>query len=873
MPPASRFLTVVLLGLFAVALLAAEQPKTPPTKQQIAQWIKDLGDDDFDKREEASKKLWNAGPAAEAALVEAAKSKDEEVRRRTREILDKFKYGIYPDTPKNVVDLLNAYRAADASARFAITRQLFESGTYGSRALIKLVNDAKDDQARRSLLAVISADMNRAAPALIMEGSYDLLEMLLDLSMVENDLKNSAVNYSAFYLLRGQLNAAIQKVKNQKGFDEKRRQEMLAYLYRAKGDLKAAVAAADKAEQPELAENLLYEAGDWKELSKRLTLNVASKDIERLGYSAAYHRLAGNQKEFDATIAAILKYAADAPASDKATNAFHAAKALFLNEKPEEALKVLKDGGRTDMAFEILCIQLRFREAFHLAEQVRKSGGTMAPWLEILEARTRYLLGETDKAKEMFAKLAGAVKEDKALSWFENLVEAEVRAGLRDDAFEHTALILDSSKDMGWPSRLLPKLFPGRGDTAEVWFQLLRAAAPNVAASEQLKKIRSLMEGKTPEKEVQQLLTDGEAVARTKNAAELDRWILALVDTAIQYKQEPPSLALLEKTKTAATLHRLGDLNAEKKQWGKAAEQYKAVWEMDKHQPLALYLYGQALAKSGKETEGKKLMEQAHWLPLGDETVRHTFATALLQRGQTEAGRRENDLLLRTTQLASYYAGEAQRRAAVDALAKKDYLNAAEGHEKALLRCLKSQISFLQTGAYVGVPAYVHRLRARGLLEAGRFDEAKREMAAAQALLPGDVELAILLVPALEKRGQAKEAKELFDKSLNVYEQLCKDYPKCAMAYNSAAWLSVCCGRNLEAAKEQALKAVALAPTNAGHLDTLAEIYFQLGDKDKAIATQKKVVELEPKRVYFRKQLQRIEAGDPKAERPPENDD
>jgi len=53
----------------------------------------------------------------------------------------------------------------------------------------------------------------------------------------------------------------------------------------------------------------------------------------------------------------------------------------------------------------------------------------------------------------------------------------------------------------------------------------------------------------------------------------------------------------------------------------------------------------------------------------------------------------------------------------------------------------------------------------------------------------------------------------------------------------------------------------------------LAEVYFQRGDKDKAVAAQKKAVELEPNRAYFRKQLKRIEAGDPAAERPPENDE
>ena len=69
------------------------------------------------------------------------------------------------------------------------------------------------------------------------------------------------------------------------------------------------------------------------------------------------------------------------------------------------------------------------------------------------------------------------------------------------------------------------------------------------------------------------------------------------------------------------------------------------------------------------------------------------------------------------------------------------------------------------------------------------------------------------------------------------------------------------------------VKAVELAPDNAGYLDTLAEIHFQRGDKDKAVALQKRVVELDPKRSYYRKQLRRLEAGDPSAERPPEDQD
>ena len=55
----------------------------------------------------------------------------------------------------------------------------------------------------------------------------------------------------------------------------------------------------------------------------------------------------------------------------------------------------------------------------------------------------------------------------------------------------------------------------------------------------------------------------------------------------------------------------------------------------------------------------------------------------------------------------------------------------------------------------------------------------------------------------------------------------------------------------------------------AGYQDTLGEVYFQRGDKDKALAAARRSAELEPKSDYYKKQIKRIEAGDPKADLPP----
>ena len=104
-----RFVLALLLGMAVVTTAAIAAPAAP-TKEQIAKWVAQLGDNDFAVREQATKKLWEAGQPAEAALQAAAKSDDAEVSRRAKDILEKFKFGIYPDTPQKVADLISRYQ-------------------------------------------------------------------------------------------------------------------------------------------------------------------------------------------------------------------------------------------------------------------------------------------------------------------------------------------------------------------------------------------------------------------------------------------------------------------------------------------------------------------------------------------------------------------------------------------------------------------------------------------------------------------------------------------------------------------------------------------------------------------------------------------
>ena len=147
----------LLLAAFVCTGAAAELKKAPPTKEQVAQWIPDLGDDDFEKRENASKRLWEAARLAEAPLKEAFKSDDVEVKRRSQELLDKFKWGLYPDTPAKIVEKIQRYQGgADAGAKGAIVQELLDAGVDGRSAYAKI--SAAED---KDLLAMVQASAAR----------------------------------------------------------------------------------------------------------------------------------------------------------------------------------------------------------------------------------------------------------------------------------------------------------------------------------------------------------------------------------------------------------------------------------------------------------------------------------------------------------------------------------------------------------------------------------------------------------------------------------------------------------------------------------------------------------------------------------------
>ncbi len=885
---AARTRLALLACLVAFPASAAAPP--PPSAAQIARWIVELGDDEFATRQAASRQLRAAGEPAEAALEKAADSSDAEVRKRARAILADFRWGIYPSTPDAVVALIRKYQASTRAEKRGVITKLIGAGQPGARAVVRIARQETDVLVRREVFTSVWAALGRELPRLLEDGHDATVESLLELGLGGN-VKTGAPAFAAYHLLRGSLPGKIAEWEAlaRRKVVPKAEQEVLAYLYRASGDLAKAVQAAEAAERNDLREGILYEKADWKELARRPTLGN--------GFRLACARLAGDRKLCEETRKSLVEQGLAVVKGGLDPLLF--AKALFLNGETAQALDLLARSGKQHrLRFDVLAARLQVKEALALVEKLRKDNSPDLPTVELAHARFLHLLGEADKALAIVKRYAGRLDPDKEGPWYEELLETDLALGRRDDAFAHAGKLLAGRLEPALARRLFEKLFPEHIDHALAVWTVLKKIDPRDKVSDRLARLRRLMEGTAPAREVKEVVEKtlakiGGPATVPGNPEVTAFQCLGLGEAALLCKQEVLALDCFSKALLPGALLRVGDVKSRQKKWSEAATAYRSAYQWALKTPalrlrvvrdetalgpaLPLYLHGHALVQAGRSAEGQRYIERARLLPLGDGEARLDLAKALLARGHREEARRHYDVLRRVgepalSELEWYYTGEGLRMAAIVASERKQWLRAADGFEQSFLRVLLPDLNFGRSAAYVTVPGHIYRIRARGLAEAGRFTEALAEARRAETCLPGHLDLAIGLMPLLTAHGRKKDADELFRAAWAPYEALLRDHPRCSWAHNQLAWLSACTRRNLEEGLRHARAAVALAPNRASYHDTLAEVLFQLGKKDDAVAAQKKAIRLDPKRDYLRKQLKRIEAGDPKAPRPLEEE-
>jgi len=108
---------------------------------------------------------------------------------------------------------------------------------------------------------------------------------------------------------------------------------------------------------------------------------------------------------------------------------------------------------------------------------------------------------------------------------------------------------------------------------------------------------------------------------------------------------------------------------------------------------------------------------------------------------------------------------------------------------------------------------------------------------------------------ALQMQTRAYYALDKKDKCLESYQALLARHPDDPRMMNSFAWFCAQRKFGFDQALPVALKAAELSDRDPGILDTLAELYYAMGDYDNAIKVGEEAAEQEPDDQYFKDQL------------------
>lgn len=868
--------------LFFAAVLPGQTSTTrpAPTDQQIQQAVEQLASPVFARRQEASDFLWRAGRETEPALRRALTHRDPEVVFRAKSILEQFRYGILPDTPPEVVALIEMYRRGDYIRKRAALQQLRDRGAAAT--LLALLRIEPDDSLRARLVREFASNVDSMVSQLLVEGKIDEAETLLELAAETTD--DAARSLAALLLSTGRLDARIaalrEKLKDAAPDDTLRRR--LFYFLRAAGKADEALAVAEELgpRYEPLHEGLLFEMRDWRRLARyyddqRKENAGLAGNVDYLGNAATAHRLSGDTAAFESDVKSIVQLAGEE------SQAWSCAEALMVNGRFREGIDAVRTVDEAS-AFRLLLAQMRNREAFQLVGLGELDDDPL-PWFRRLakdlqsndeELRDRLPLGLTagralyrfarrDEALAAFALVGEALAADENGERLEELCEAERRLGLVEQAFDHGALALAKGPE----GSALAALFPKQTDEANVWWQFFRERSAEFSHRETLDRIAPLLsvasaKGEDDARiEATKLINQAARQAASFDKDRRSQWYQALAETALRHGERLRSKELLGEVagSSAAAALRLADLCADDEDWTGAARWYEQVSEDVEHRCLAMYLRGRALRRLGDDEAGQRLMDLALLLPLAEGATRYELAKGLKERGLIKEAIDQWRFVQRTVPVRDWYSSNASLSVG-NTISGKDYLGAADQWEALALSVLKSSSRFVEVEGYLQLPHLVHKSRARGLLAEGKQESALENLWIAQAAYPGSIDLAEDLIPELEAAGMRGAADELFAKVYAPNQQLCDDFPENASAHNNLAWLAARSGRRLEDALHHARRAVELEPDSAAYLDTLAEALFRTGGREEAVALERRCLSQEPENEHYQKQLARFQS-------------
>jgi tetratricopeptide (TPR) repeat protein len=861
--------------LSAASSEAPALPVTGSTDLKIDALLRGLADENFRIREQASQELWELGEAALPALRKATSSSDPEQAFRARDLLRKIQLHITPETDPSVILLVESYQKASPDEKASLIGKM--RGKRAWRQMLKLYAAEKDAKLRERLRPVMSAVATRAAQERLMaddaRGAREFLEM------APADAA-SLLALAEFHRSNGTLE---QELARANGADHKTVLWRMA-LQRASGNAAAARDEALAAGDKTTAAVMAALAGDPLPFLHEMSDNDAESPAGAYASIAAKRWQGEKARKADLDLLARTIYSRDPGDQVRALAALfllgevELAEPAFTKAQPLAAFRHFESLERIPEALRALGLdpakpayktwvekhlnRMTKEDAFEQTE-ASDDGDQLLAMANFLERR-----GLHETALQAFSEpLAAMAKEDPAA--FQEFLGRMF--GNRDtlSGAPRLARMIGATwagaDEARWED-LRVAVF-GDDENSREWWNWLAEVQPDSSPSVRfdafiaLKAMGQDRQG-LREKWMKMLwkslekADQGQRQALVERIAELAAETGDVATSLKAWDQLPPE----GRDKIFWGLQIVHLTAAER--WNDAAEvilkQIKTITDAKQEPTADLHAYAAATLRAANRLEEAARHDRwADRLALGNAAI-------ALRAGNGYAFGRDYKR-----------AAEWWKRAAMQADPdSEEFIQATLLYANAMLEQDKWQetasISEIVAAIYAGneyqfsnqLPLMRQRLqadmgRALARLTVDRSNSLST-LTHCHRIFASDGSLADFFFPALRKVGLIKEHDEWFLDSWNKMEKVIALYPDCDNSHNTAAWFAARAMRKLDAAERHARKALDMSPCQSAYLDTMAEIQFARGRREKALEWSRLAVNYTPEDVMLRRQHERF---------------
>ncbi|MEZ6093935.1 MAG: hypothetical protein R3C03_06810 [Pirellulaceae bacterium] len=195
----------------------------------------------------------------------------------------------------------------------------------------------------------------------------------------------------------------------------------------------------------------------------------------------------------------------------------------------------------------------------------------------------------------------------------------------------------------------------------------------------------------------------------------------------------------------------------------------------------------------------------------------------------------------------------------IDALLKTD-VEAAKAESEKMIYALATRAPSHAVFVTYHYQRHIFVL-GRSLLARGEINQLNDLITRNRDFLKADATFAEMLLGPMLESDESGVAEARYDEFISEFRDLLAQYPTADLLLNNFAWALACCRRDVDLAIRCSRLSVEREPGSSASLDTLAELYFQNGDYENALAFANQALARSPLDAHYRKQLEKIKAA------------